>query len=195
MKFSIIVVAYKRYNQLPCLLYSLLSQTYKNFEVIIIHDGKDEEYMGIANTFSQYENFKFLETENRYNDWGMSLRNIGIPLVTGDFVINTNDDNYYTPNWLQELNTAIQKNPDANFICYDMILSHNNKANHNKKDYGVLVPQLKRCYIDMGQFAVKRDIIQKYRFNITDTADGELVEAMLPELTPYYIDKVLFVHN
>ena len=47
----------------------------------------------------------------------------------------------------------------------------------------------------MGQFAVKNDIITKYRFQSVAPADGVLVEEMKHELKPEYIDKILFVHN
>ena len=47
----------------------------------------------------------------------------------------------------------------------------------------------------MGQFAVKKEIITKYRFESVAPADGVLVEEMKHELISEYIDKVLFVHN
>jgi len=194
-KFTIIITAYKRYNAIKTLLYSLLAQTYNNFDLIIIHDGFDRLHIDTMAEFLQYPNIMYFQTPIRYNNWGMSLRNIGISLATGDFIINTNDDNYYTPNWLEELNSAIESDQNINFVYYDMVLSHNNIENHNKKDYGLFTPQLKHSYIDMGQFAVKREIIKKYTFNLTAPADGELVEEMLPELNAHYIDKILFVHN
>jgi glycosyltransferase involved in cell wall biosynthesis len=194
-KFSIIVVAYQRYKEIKCLLHSLLSQTYDNFEVIVLHDGHDEQHANIMSEFLTDDRFKYIQTPTRFNDWGMSLRNIGLEMVTGDYVINTNDDNYYVPVYLDELNKTINGYPECNFVYYDCVLNHHNILNHNQKDYGLLIPKLKSCYIDMGQFAVKKDIIIKYRFKSTSTADGELVEEMNHELKPEYIDKILFVHN
>ena len=80
-------------------------------------------------------------------------------------------------------------------INHDCVLNHHNIINHNKKDYGLLVPQLKHSYIDMGQFAVKKEIITKYQFESVAPADGVLIEEMKHELVPEYIDKILFVHN
>lgn len=194
-KFSIIVVAYERYNQIKTLLYSLLSQTYQDFEVIIIHDGINETHLKTIQEFIVEPRFTYIQTPIRYNDWGMSLRNIGIPLTKGEWVINTNDDNYYTPNWLEEVSNTITSNPHCNFVYYDMVLSHNNIENHNKKDYGLFIPQLRHSYIDMGQFVIKKEIIQKYKFELIAPADGQLVEDMKHELLPCYINKILFVHN
>lgn len=201
MKFTIIITAYRRYDKIKCLLYSLMSQTYKNFEIILIHDGIDQKHEQVINSFLSSGdlpsdiNFKYIQSPVRYDDWGMSLRNIGLEIASGDFIINTNDDNYYTPNWLSEIVNVLNLNPNVNFVYYDMVLSHNNIENHNKKDYGLFIPQLKHSYIDMGQFTVKREVIQKYRFNLSAPADGELIEEMLHELNPFYINKILFVHN
>ena len=192
-KFSIIIVAYKRYNELKCLLYSLLSQSFQDFEIIIIHDGFDKYHKLLFNNFENDNRIKYIQTNIRYNDWGMSLRNIGLDIANGDWIINTNDDNYYTPNWLKEINNNIHDS--INFIYYDAVLSHNNLLNHNKKDYGLLIPQIKHSHIDMGQFVVKSDIIKKYKFESIAPADGVLIEEMKHELIPAYIDKVLFVHN
>lgn len=194
-KFSIIVVAYQRYKEIKCLLHSLLSQTYDNFEVIVLHDGHDEQHANIMSEFLTDDRFKYIQTPTRFNDWGMSLRNIGLEMVTGDYVINTNDDNYYTPNWLNEVNLAIEENSEINFVYYDMVLSHNNIENHNKKDYGLFIPQLRHSYIDMGQFAVKSNIIAGHKFSSNAPADGELIEEIKHKLNPYYINKILFVHN
>lgn len=195
MKFSFIVTCYQRYQNVQCLIYSLLSQTYDNFEVILLHDSYDPRHEEIIKPYLNDKRFKYIYTNERYNDWGMSLRNIGLGVVTGDWVINTNDDNYYVPVYLEELKKVIDEKSECNFVYYECVLNHHNMINHNNKDYGLLKPELKHSYIDMGQFAVKRDIITKYKFQSVAPADGVLIEEMKHELKPEYIDKILFVHN
>ena len=193
--FSIIVVCYERYYNVQCLIYSLLCQKFNNFEVILIHDGYNEKHEKIIKPFLSDPRFKYIFTEKRYNDWGMTLRNKGIEMAQGKWIINTNDDNYYTPNFFDEVYNAINSNPESNFIYYDCVLSHNNQLNHNKKDYGLLIPEIKHCYIDMGQFVVKKELISKYKFQSVAPADGLLIEEMKKEIIPTYINKILFVHN
>jgi hypothetical protein len=72
-------------------------------------------------------------TETRYNDWGMTLRNIGMSVATGEWIINTNDDNYYVPIYLEELSNSIKENDECNFVYYECVLSHSNILNHNTK--------------------------------------------------------------
>jgi hypothetical protein len=99
------------------------------------------------------------------------------------------------PVYLEELVKVIENKNECNFVYYDCVLSHNNIINHNKKDYGLLIPEIRHSYIDMGQFAVKKEVISKYKFHLTAPADGILIEEMKHELKPEYIDKILFVHN
>ena len=82
-KFSIIIVAYKKYNELKCLLYSLLAQSYNNFEIILIHDGVDNKHKDLFENFENDSRITYLQTPIRHNDWGMSLRNKGIKLAKG----------------------------------------------------------------------------------------------------------------
>ena len=101
--FSFIVVCYERYYNVQCLIYSLLSQTYDNFEVILIHDGYNQQHEDIIKPYLSDKRFKYIYTDQRCNDWGMSLRNKGLQLAKGEWIINTNDDNYYVPVYLEEL--------------------------------------------------------------------------------------------
>lgn len=194
-RFSIIVVCYERYHNVQCLIHSLLCQTYQDFEVILIHDGYDPKHEEIIFQYLVDPRFKYIYTDTRYNDWGMTLRNKGIETSSGEWIINTNDDNYYVPLYLEELNNTIEANGECNFVYYDCVLSHHNALNHNGKDYGLLIPQIRHSYIDMGQFAVLHSIISKYRFQTVAPADGVLIEEMKHELKPEYINKILFVHN
>ena len=195
MLFSIVVVAYKRYTQIPCLIHSLMAQTFDDFEVIVLHDGEDNKHVEVMSPFLHDGRIRYGQTSVRYNDYGHSLRNIGIELAKGEFIINTNDDNYYVPIWLEEINRVIQEKPQCNFVYYDMVLSHKNILNHNKKDYGLLIPQIQHSMIDVGQYAVKKDLIKNHRFTSKADSDGDLIMEMKAKLIPEYIDKVLFVHN
>jgi glycosyltransferase involved in cell wall biosynthesis len=196
MKVSIIVVAHKRYNQLKCLMYSLLSQTYKNFEIIVIHDGIDKNHLKMMDEFMDDDRVIYVQTPIRYNDWGMSLRNIGLKMAKGDIIINTNDDNYYVPIWLSEIVDSFERNPYANFAYYLMVHNYDMLSNHNQSSYGLFTPEIKKYSIDIGQFAVKKDLINGHSFKVDVVeADGDLVEELLPKIIPVFINKILFVHN
>jgi len=104
MKFSIIVPHYDGVisDKVLCQgLDSLSQSTYKNFEVLIYHDGP------VSRPFPNIEgyglDYKFKETKKRYNDWGHSLRDLGIREATGDFIVHFNPDNILYDYALQQM--------------------------------------------------------------------------------------------
>lgn len=203
----------ERLNLLKCLLQSIVCQTYTNWEVVLIYDGSnsgvDESHKLMINEYLKDNRIKYYSIDksdliagtNKYFPVPIHSRNvaseIGSGLSKGEWIIHTNDDNYYTPNLLQEIVDAINLNEDVNFVYWEMIMGkYHNIHSHNKKDYGHFIPLLKPCYIDWGQFATKREVLKKHPIRLDESgADGYLVGDMIDDLVPTFIDKCLFVHN
>src|SRR5271170_6135257 len=96
--FSIIVVHYQGVNTHEVFLRgirSLQAQTLRDFEILCYHDGPLLD-----------ESVKFpipvTCTEKRFNDWGHSLRDMGIREAKGDYILHFNADNTLMPNALEE---------------------------------------------------------------------------------------------
>ena len=80
MKISVIVPCYKGEKYISGCLENLLSQSYKNLEIIVVIDGNCDRSAEIA---SQYPVKTIVLDENR----GLSIaRNIGIRESTGDYI-------------------------------------------------------------------------------------------------------------
>ena len=98
---------------------SLNSQTFKDFELFIIHDGPrersyDEELDGVP------DNTTFMHTETHYGiygldkfwagyGWGHHSRELGINNANGDYILHFNIDNILYPNALQEISDKIDQ--------------------------------------------------------------------------------------
>ena len=196
-KFSFIIPCWEQTHLLKCLLQSIICQTYSNWEVILIHDGVDLSHKSNLKEYLNDPRFFYTSTSKRYGYWGHKSRIIGTTLSLGDWIIHSNDDNYFVPILLEEIVNIISLNSEVNFIYWDMILGkYKNEHSHNKKDYGHFIPKIQHSYMDWGQFTTKKEIISKYYIQYEEAAaDGTLIENMKHELIPAYIDKVLFVHN
>jgi GT2 family glycosyltransferase len=196
-KFSFIIPCWEQTHLLKCLLQSITCQTYSNWEVILIHDGVDLSHKSNLKEYLNDPRFFYTSTSERYGYWGHKSRIIGTTLSLGDWIIHSNDDNYFVPILLEEIVNIISLNSEVNFIYWDMILGkYKNEHSHNKKDYGHFIPKIQHSYMDWGQFTTKKEIISKYYIQYEEAAaDGTLIENMKHELIPAYIDKVLFVHN
>ena len=115
VKFSFIIPCWEQTNLLKCLLQSIWCQTYTNWEVILVHDGPNPSHEKALGDLIGNSRFKYTNTEVRYGYWGHYGREAGTQLATGDWIIHTNDDNYFMPILLEEINLAIIRNPEVNF--------------------------------------------------------------------------------
>ena len=101
-KYSIIVPHYdgaisdeKFIRGMTC----LKNQPFKNFEVLIYHDGPTSRPIPDVGL----ENSKIKVTQKRYNDWGHSLRDMGIRDANGEYIIHFNPDNILYENALDRI--------------------------------------------------------------------------------------------
>ncbi|MGM0883313.1 MAG: glycosyltransferase family 2 protein [Bacillota bacterium] len=111
---TIIIPVYNRENNITLALNSLLKQTYKNFEVIIIDDGStDNSHETIKRYTSVDSRFKYYF---QYNSGVSAARNKGIREATGKYITFLDSDDYYEHTFLEKMNHRIMK--DDNDVCY-----------------------------------------------------------------------------
>ena len=185
-----IIPTYNRYDQLKSMLYSLIAQYDPHWSAqVIIDDTSNDNIISIIKYIND-SRISYTLTGQRYNDWGHTPREIGKQQSTSQYVIMTGDDNYYTPNAVQEIKSSARDHNMPSLIYWDMIHSHFN--------YKLLESKLLFGQIDMGAFATRRDIAQKIKLNNTYTADGWFIHdlnTLFSNENKIKIDKVLFVHN
>ena len=96
-------------NELRRAIECFTNQTYKNFELLIYHDGpKTQSYEEDLRGCTLPKNIKFFETDARENNWGHSNRNRGIYEASGEWIIHTNADNVFYSYALYEMAAAIE---------------------------------------------------------------------------------------
>lgn len=87
----------------------LASQTCKDFEVLVYHDGpKPTPYADEIAGLAIHGDTKFITTEVRANDWGHSNRDLGIREATGTWIIHTNADNVFFPQLIERLKEKVE---------------------------------------------------------------------------------------
>ncbi|MGV3073734.1 glycosyltransferase family 2 protein [Clostridium baratii] len=98
---SVIITTYKRANMLDRAIDSVLNQTYKNIEVIVVDDNnKNSEYRkkteSLMRRYREKSNVKYIKHETNKN--GAAARNTGIMNSDGEVITFLDDDDYYFEN-------------------------------------------------------------------------------------------------
>lgn len=89
-KVSIIVPCFNQAPYLGEALDSVLSQTYRNWECIIVDDGSTDETASVASRYTATDQrFKFIQKEN---GGVASARNLGIRNSSGEFIVPLDGD-------------------------------------------------------------------------------------------------------
>jgi len=109
IRYSIIVIDYdqsveREYMQRA--IRSIMHQTidHQEVEIILLHDGpKQKSYHDELSQAELNAIDSIVITPKRFNDWGHSLRDIGIRQAKGEYIFHLNADNVLYPNALERL--------------------------------------------------------------------------------------------
>ncbi|MBE6748626.1 MAG: glycosyltransferase family 2 protein [Ruminococcaceae bacterium] len=123
---SVVVATYKRDEILLRALNSLATQTYKNFEIILVDDNANEEWNSrvkkIVDEFRENnKDISFKYIVNIQNQGSAKTRNTGIDASSGEFVTFLDDDDIYLPENLEsQVENMLQTGADFGITDLDM---------------------------------------------------------------------------
>lgn len=107
MKFTIVLPTYNRGEFLFKAIESVINQSYKNWELIIVDDGSTDNTFELTKGLCESDTrIKYIYQENKERS---AARNTGSNEATGDWVCFLDSDDYYLPNHLTEFNDFIVK--------------------------------------------------------------------------------------
>lgn len=108
-KVSVIVPVYNTSKQLPICLNSLVNQTFKDIEIVVINDGSNDQSEEIIKEYMiRYEGmFKYFCKKNE----GISkTRNYGIKKSDSEYILFVDSDDYIEKDTIEKLMPYINKN-------------------------------------------------------------------------------------
>lgn len=115
---SVIVPLYNAEKYIEETMESILNQTYKNIEIVIVDDGsKDQSSSIVKNLKKKYpEQIKYILQENQ----GVSVaRNTGIENASGEYISFLDSDDLWHPTKIEKQITSMQKsNMNACYCGY-----------------------------------------------------------------------------
>lgn len=185
------------HNRHPIILSSLICQTHQEWELYLVHDGENKtDLKSFVDAFHD-PRIHYIENKHAKGQFGHPIRQEYLKklksgeLGTYDYVLITNDDNYYAPHFMEKLLSVFQTNPNALAAYCDMI--------HSYQKYGVLQCKPVYCHIDCGAVIIRADAAADIGWtNMSHSSDWTYFEGIINK---YGIDKwikvpgVMFVHN
>lgn len=111
---SVIVPCYNCASFVGDTLESLASQTYKNFEVVCINDGSQDETLSVLQQWKE-RNLLDMQIISQQNGGVSRARNAGIRAAQGKYLLFLDADDLYHPTYIQRLCETMQ-NSDADVV-------------------------------------------------------------------------------
>lgn len=152
-KISVIVPAYNIADYLPRCLDSILSQTYKNIEIIVVNDGSKDNTEEVIKEYERKDGR--VKLISKTNEGVTKARLTGVKAATGDWVAFVDGDDLIEPEMYEILlANAKEYNADISHCGYKMVFP-------NRVDY----------YYNTGKF-----VEQDNESGVKDLLEGAFVE-------------------
>ena len=119
--YSIIVPVYNIEKYLPQCVDSILSQTYGDFELILVDDGSTDGCPGICDKYAQ--NDSRVSVIHKKNGGQTSARRAGASRAQGEYIALIDGDDWVSEDWLQEVHAVLTSEPNINIVCYSFYWS------------------------------------------------------------------------
>ena len=106
-RITVIVPVYNQENYLVECIESIINQTYKNLEILLIDDGSTDHSLEICNRYKELD--KRIKVIHKENGGLSSARNAGLDAAKGKYIMFCDSDDYYLPKSCEILLKEINK--------------------------------------------------------------------------------------
>ena len=156
---SIVIPYYRKKKYIKQAIKSVLNQTYKNFEIIIIYDDEELQDLNYLNDIVKSDKRISLIRNKRKLGAGLS-RNIGIKLSKGKYIAFLDSDDYWKKNKLktQIIFMKLHKHLISH-TTYQIVNQNNKKISIRKaRSFFKIQDLLYSCDIGLSTVVLKRNI-------------------------------------
>lgn len=111
MRFSVVIPLYNKAAYVRKAIQSVLTQSFSDYELVIVNDGSvDESAQIAADAIKGYDHCSIIKQENQ----GVSVaRNTGVAASHGDYLCFLDADDWWEPSFLEEMSRLIEDYPEA----------------------------------------------------------------------------------
>ncbi len=131
-KISVIVPVYKVEEYLDKCVESIVNQTYKNLEIILVDDGSPDNCPKMCDEWAKKD--ERIRVIHKQNGGLSDARNAGIDVATGEFMAFVDSDDYIALDMYEKLYTVLKNNDADVSICSFKSVDENGKEIDKYKD-------------------------------------------------------------
>ena len=176
-KISVIIPTYNRKEFCVEAIESVLNQTYRDFEVIVVDDGSTD---GTAELIrNQYgDKVRYFQ---KTNGGCASARNFGLRQAAGEYISFLDSDDRYLPEKLEDQSRILDENQDVGFVFSDSYSFDGEKkklvrAIRPDKNGSITYPLFMLTYLANGSFLVRKKCLDATgyydeRFRLNEDTD------------------------
>ena len=188
-KVSVIVPVFNAEAYLRECLDSIINQTYTNLEIILVNDGSTDRSAAICEEYATRDNRVRVYHKKLGGNGVGATRNTALSLVTGDYILFVDNDDWLEHTHIELLYEALQKY-NADIVASEVIRATNIDNYNEKKKFDKLITEYTRDeYLEI-YFKIKGNKTIYY-------APSKLYKREVLEETgiPYKVDRLAFIHE
>ncbi|WP_369997944.1 glycosyltransferase family 2 protein [Winogradskyella sp.] len=121
--FSVVVTVYNKSNFIESTLKSVLNQSFKRFELIVVNDGSTDNSVELIKTFKDSR----LQLITTRNQGASNSRNLGIEKANCDYIALLDGDDTWDLEYLKTVSEAIAKFPDEKIYATAVSQKYNER--------------------------------------------------------------------
>lgn len=171
---SIVLPVYNGERFLSQSIDSILRQTYRNWELIIVNDCSTDYTLKICQEYAG-KDARIRVVNNSINQKLPRSLNIGFQNAKGSYLTWTSDDNCYEDNALERLIDFLHQNAEYGMVYSDMILIDENGIDIGRRMskenqlysfncIGASFLYTRECYKKVGEYDVNRFLVEDYEY-------------------------------
>ncbi|MBQ2645317.1 glycosyltransferase [bacterium] len=180
---SIVTASYNYENYIKQTIESVISQTFSDWELIIVDDGSKDNSINIIQEYCKQDSrIKLYTHENNVNKGLAETLKLGISKCKGEYISFLESDDFWNENALQNRISAIQKYPDSSILINDLnLFGSEQDVNNFENSHKNYFKQQKKFFVqdnfDIKEFinnnwfptfscmTVKKEYIEKVDFD------------------------------
>lgn len=145
MTVSIITASYNYQDYIKETIESIINQTYKDWELIVVDDGSTDNSVEVIKSYCEKDpRIKLYTHENNENKGLMETIKYGLSKTNNEWIAFLESDDIWAENYLEEKIKYIKKYPEIDFFFNDIeMFGDEKRIEENNRDYKVIYDMLR----------------------------------------------------